>query len=513
MCRMGLGCKGMARQLFEVHVAAESPERWDQQEALVRASTSGPGSLRRRRESERSQLSGRDFAWEALGVVPRFLGSESTDCVAALQPNIFSGHGDEELKRFLSGAAARGETALLVSMIGQEERQLENPLAPHDSSILLPGLRGGIAGRRLPEGAGARIVDGLGAADKDLALRLRNRPTGSPWWAIKPSPIELAPGNGTRSTVHEPGGKFEPILVNAIGETLAGVWIPDGENWRWYFVPWGKDWRQLIEWLVERAVPEYVPDALRRVRAAELVDDELLTGRELAARDALARFEESTSIERARLDAEIATAQAAADDVRFGLLYGTSRLLVLTVKRVLEEAGFAVDDLDDQLGPGVSGDLLVSYGALHWLVEVKSASGSVGEHLVDDLQRHQRTWPELKRPQQLSGGVLVVNYEYKLPPLERQREPYTHVQFVASLPVPVVSTLALFGWWRESDYAAVVQAVTGAPCQYRAGLHRREWPLPEAPADADGKSVGLANAKGETHSSWRARLLRRRDSR
>lgn len=200
---------------------------------------------------------------------------------------MFYGHGSDELNRFLKGAAVRGETALLLSMIGQEEPEPRYPLASHDGSVLLPGPRGRIAGRRLPEGAIGQLVDGLDPADRDLALRLRNRPAGSTWWAIEPVSLEAIRGDGTGREIHSPRGEFKPILLNAIGEALAGVWLPEDEDWRWYVVPWGDNWAPLVDWLISHALPEYVPAALRRVHAAEPLDEELLTNAEITARAAL----------------------------------------------------------------------------------------------------------------------------------------------------------------------------------------------------------------------------------
>jgi len=198
----------------------------------------------------------------------------------------------------------------------------------------------------------------------------------------------------------------------------------------------------------------------------------LLTNAELAARTALAQFEQQVEARRAQLTADLSAAQVIVNDVRPGLLYGTGRELVLAVKRVLEEGGFVVEDLDETLGVGVSGDLLVSSTGGCWLVEVKSASGGAGEDLVDDLQRHIRTWSQLKRPETLSGGVLIVNHQHKRSPLERQAEVYTRTEFVASLPFPVVSALALFAWWRDGDFAAVRAAMTGDARLYGHDLRR-----------------------------------------
>lgn len=507
----------MAREPFELHIGVESPEHWDEREALERMSEVGDLGHGGRRRGERPTLADPAFPWEELGVVPRFVGSESVGCVAALQPNVYQGHGAEELRRFLDGTAARGETPLLVSMAGWNDEELINPVAPADANVLLPGLRGSIAMRRLPEGVRPELAEGLQPAEKDLGLRLRNRPEGSPWWSFKLSPTELVAGDGSGRTVREVGGVLEPILVNTIGEKIAGVWVPQDENWRWYVVP-HMEWRPLIDWLVTRAIPQHVPAALRRAKAAELVDDALLTGRELAARDARARFEETVAVERERLDAEIAGARDAADEVRFGLLYGRGRPLVLAVKRVLEGAGFAVEDLDDTMSAAVSGDLLVSIEGRHWMVEVKSAGGGAGEDLIDDLQRHLRTWTELGRPEELSGGVLVVNHQLNRPPLERQREPYTRPPFVQSLPVAVITALALFGWWRDGDKAAIVQAVTGAPRQYGADLQTRgelsrlltatSGRAHESSSVPGQEDTGRSKGKGSKRPSWLERLNR-----
>ena len=41
--------------------------------------------------------------------------------VAALQPSIFHNEGADELERFLAATSKRGETALLVSMVGRAD--------------------------------------------------------------------------------------------------------------------------------------------------------------------------------------------------------------------------------------------------------------------------------------------------------------------------------------------------------------------------------------------------------
>src|SRR5918996_2044691 len=109
----------MKRELHRVHVGVEAPEFWDQRDAL--AAFSAPAGSGAAPRQQRPTLAAPDFPWGDFGVEPRFIGSESIDCVAALQPNIFHGHGADELNRYLSGATTRGETALLISMIGEDE--------------------------------------------------------------------------------------------------------------------------------------------------------------------------------------------------------------------------------------------------------------------------------------------------------------------------------------------------------------------------------------------------------
>src|SRR5580700_11106616 len=87
---------------------------------------------------------------------------------------------------------------------------------------------------------------------------------------------------------------------------------------------------------------------------------------------------------------------------------------------------------------GSSSDLLASRNSKHWLVEVKAAGGNVAENLLSDLDRHLQTWPSRGRSQQLAGGVLVVNHQCNLPPLDRDRQPHTRQPFTASLRHPVI---------------------------------------------------------------------------
>jgi hypothetical protein len=260
----------------------------------------------------------RDVPWDELGVAPMFVGSETASSVAAIQPSIFSGHGAAELDRYLASVAKRSETALIVSMVGSGDgdRRAGSSIWGDQTGVSLPGLTGRINGRRLPDGATAELADELEGVDRDLALRLLGRPPGAPWWALSLGPIVMTNTYGERR--YEPGGHLKPLLVNGLGEIVAGVWVPGPERpWRWYVVPSGTDWTGIVAWLADRAIPEYVPGAARRARAAELVDDELLTSGELAARDQLSELERETAIRRdALLETQTAARQEAEASVQ-----------------------------------------------------------------------------------------------------------------------------------------------------------------------------------------------------
>ena len=156
---------------------------------------------------ERSRLDGRGIDWTALGADPRWVGMESSDCAAALHPGIYHSEGARERDRYIAGAARRGETAVLVSTIGNADGGRRNPLSVYDASVSLSLESGTVCGRRLPQGATVGLAGDLNRADRDLALRLKNRPPGA-WWSLK---LEASPA-GSRSAqqlVAQSGGTFD----------------------------------------------------------------------------------------------------------------------------------------------------------------------------------------------------------------------------------------------------------------------------------------------------------------
>src|SRR6266487_1293202 len=102
--------------LVPVHVGQPVPTRDDLVGAANRANT-----LKSGRPSQRQQrfaLVEPGVQWQKHGVEPRWLGMETSDCAAALDPSIFHSHGADELKRFLAGAGSRDETALVIATVG-----------------------------------------------------------------------------------------------------------------------------------------------------------------------------------------------------------------------------------------------------------------------------------------------------------------------------------------------------------------------------------------------------------
>jgi hypothetical protein len=244
---------------------------------------------------------------------------------------------------------------------------------------------------------------------------------------------------------------------------VVAAWIPPSSDQRWYVIPDGTDWDTVLGWLVQKALPEYVPGALRRARSPHFRDPDLQTAEEQAARQALEELDTRYAEEKLPLEQALREAEGRAEPVRYGLLYGTGAELVRAVAQVLTAAGLRTIDLDEALGDTKSADLLVGTEGPPWrLVEVKAASGSASELLVSQLQRHLETWPQLRPGEPVTSGVLIVNHQHKLLPSERTARVYSRPEFVASLSVTVLSSVELFHWWRASDWAAIRTAVLGA---------------------------------------------------
>lgn len=402
--------------------------------------------------------------WQKHGLQPRWLGMETSDCVVALEPGFFHNRGADERNRFFAGARRRNELALVVAVIGDvDDDSTRSVLSQFDSSVYLNTTLTSVNGRRLPVGTRPEIAPDLSSADRDLAIRLLTRPPDAPWWSLHLGGVQLEGGTGSGSVNHEAEGQLHPVLIDPLGDPVVAAWTSPSCGQRWYIIPDATGWDNVLSWLIHRALPEFVPDALRRARSPHFIEPDLQTTTELATRQALDELEARYIMEKLRLEQDLREAEARAEPVRYGLLYGTGAELVRAVAVVLTEAGLQTVDLDEALGATKSADLLVSADSLPGrLVEVKAASGAAQEHLVGHLQRHLETWPQLRPNEPVSGGVLVVNHQHKLHPSQRAAHVYSRPEFVAALPVPVVSTMQLFHWWRTEDWAAIRTAVLGA---------------------------------------------------
>jgi hypothetical protein len=445
--------------LVPVHIG--QPEPGSEQERMLLARQE---RIRDRYGRQRSPRVPGRLDWQKHGMQPRWLGMETSDCVVALEPGSFASQGADERDRFLAGARRRGERALVVAVIGDaSDDSPRSVLSRFDSSVNLSETFTSVDGRRLPTGTRPRIAPDLDPADRDLAIRLLTRPADAPWWSLHLSGAYLERGDGSGSEHHEAQGQLQPILVDALGDPVAAAWIPPSGNQRWYIIPDATDWDNILGWLMQRALPEYVPGALRRARSPQFVDPDLQTADELAARQALDELDARYAEEKLRIEQALREAETRAEPVRYGLLYGTGSELVRAVAQVLTAAGLRTVDLDEELGGPKSADLLVSAGGPPWrLIEVKAASGAAQEHFVGHLQVHLDTWPQLRPSEPVRGGVLIVNHQHKLHPSERTALVYSRPEFVAALSVTVVSTVELFHWWRAADWSAIRTTVLGA---------------------------------------------------
>lgn len=408
-----------AAGLVPVHVGQPEPGSEDEQWLLMRQA-----ERRRAGQAQQSPRVPGGLDWAKHGMEPRWLGMETSDCAVALEPGSYSGQGEAERARFLAGARSRGELALVVAVIGDVDDDTPRGARSNagGSSVQLSTWLTTVSGSRLPAGGNRpALAPGLGPADRDLAMRLLNSQADAPWWGLRLNSLHAERGDGSGIVHVPPPGDLHPILVDGLGDPVVAAWTPAAGGERWYVLPDGTNWDAVLSWLLGHALPEYVPDALRRARSPHFVDRDLQTPEEAAIRQELAELEADHAAEKVRLEDELREAQARAEPVRYGLLYGTGKDLVNAVATVLEAAGLHAVDLDEELGGPRSADLLVSVRDQppRRLVEVKAASGAAGENLVGDLQKHLATWPQLRPDKPVTGGAMVVNHQHRLHPSDR----------------------------------------------------------------------------------------------
>ncbi|THA57048.1 hypothetical protein E6P78_31655 [Streptomyces sp. A0958] len=421
--------------------------------------------------------------WVALGVEPRWKDQETGDCAAVLSPVRGPATGLDPYKRYAAGALQRGETALVVACTGAGKRShnvFSGTVAP---GIHLPDHYGRISANPRPSGVNPELADGLDHAEHDLGTRLLNRSPDT-WFRLtylmesgssRPGVARMWPPPGE-------GEQLRPILVDGLGAPVAGVWMPASGNARWFVVPHGTDQRLLVEWLVQHALPAYVPGALTRARSTLVRDPAFATGAEARLAETIAEEQRAHEQRQTELQQQLAALRAVADPLRDGLLFGTGRPLEDAVHDVLVAAGATVTRLDDVYGTK-SADLLAEYGGRRVLVEVKSANNRPPQSLPDKLLKHLNTWPGLTGAEPVDGGVLVVNHQIKFPPAQRDAEVYTDRAFADALTVPVIGSARLLGWWRREDWDAVRHAVFGDT----GGAQPPELAMPDTDPKASGR--------------------------
>ncbi|WP_454859648.1 hypothetical protein [Promicromonospora soli] len=426
-------------EFLEVHIGTRSPEEWARDDVRSAIPRDLLGRL--------PQIAGEGVDWTSLGLVPRWAGDDPSSAIAAVEVSNIG----KDWERFHSGAEIRNEAALYISTAQPASRR--SVLAQSNGRPVIAALpfledelrivSEPIRLARPPEPA-----EDLTTTDRDLALRIRNV-SDTQWTDLSIETIDW-------------GGKFTgtwtPLLVTPDEKTVAGVWHHH-DDFRYipiyhYVLPSLPSYRPILQWLVERAVPDLVPSAAARTRryVAEQPDLQSSREREITAQVAslTARYEK----EKADLQQQLVQEQAAVTVVRDPLLFRTGDALEEAVLRVLVDAGVRAARLDPELGTR-SADLLVEHDGQRVLVEVKSASGNASESLAEAPRRHQRTWPQLRPGQPIDAVALVVNHQHKLPPKDRSPEVYQRREFVDSLDMPVISTLQLFDHWRRGDFGRI----------------------------------------------------------
>ncbi|MEU1548965.1 hypothetical protein [Nocardia sp. NPDC005745] len=306
-----------------------------------------------------------------------------------------------------------------------------------------------------------KLAPNLSFADQDLGKRLLNRAPDAPWWTLRVPPMNEHDGYGVQTIMAPPSGSLEPILIDHLGQPVVAAWLAPNRRLPWYIVPDAIDWNSLLDWLIQRAIPQYAPEAARRIPRAAAVDPTWQTSDEIAAHEAVTAMAIRHDEERTLLHNELDRAKANAAPIRDALLYGVGDALVGGVQRVLRDAGLTTNNLDIREKGTWSADLLAYANGRSQLVEVKSARGHAGESLVGDLMRHLDTWRAARPDEPVTGGTLIVNHEYRAEPDQRNRQVYRRPEFIAGLTVHVVSTLDLFQWWKAANWAAIRSAVLG----------------------------------------------------
>lgn len=95
----------MTQLPIPVHVGARPLDHWDDVEA--RQCQLGEEAAPWLQEQHRPMIASPTLDWAAIGLEPRWVGFDTAECAAALQPSIYAGQGADEFDRFRQGAASR----------------------------------------------------------------------------------------------------------------------------------------------------------------------------------------------------------------------------------------------------------------------------------------------------------------------------------------------------------------------------------------------------------------------
>jgi hypothetical protein len=389
-------------------------------------------------------LSRPDFRWPSA-IVPRWNDEDTSECVAALSPS-----GEREMTRYIEGAERRGDPPLALIPLGGQPTgpSIENPGRLSGSPI--PGE---VFAARLPSGIRPTVAPGLEAPDRELAARIRS--SGDPWSSYELRAIP--PGSSAP--------KLQGLLFDATGRRVAAVWRPAGGHW--YFLPPSVPWTAVVDWLVNVALPAFVPRTTNLIRAKVASEERFLTAAEEQARAELEDFDRRVADERAERVRRGEEVGEEADEIRRPLLFGSGAQLTDAVAAVLQHCGFTITDLDQELGT-VSADLLATRDDQRWLIEVKGKSGAAKQVDVTQTAKHRTTWDTENRGE-LAGTILILNHENSQDPSLRAPKPYDDpgwVEAIVDLGVAVIPSMTLCEWWAKGDCQAIVEAVTGPPGQY-----------------------------------------------
>lgn len=175
----------MSQLPIAVHVGSEPPSMWDEIEARQRAA--GDDAAAWLRDKRRPTIARSDFDWTSTRLEPRWVGFDTADCVAALQPSIYYNRGADYFDRFREGAASRGELAIVISPIGSTggTDYARSLFSSHDDSLSLGRVESRISSCPLGLGAKVRASAGLDDIGHLLALRMLSLKPAPKWRALE----------------------------------------------------------------------------------------------------------------------------------------------------------------------------------------------------------------------------------------------------------------------------------------------------------------------------------------